>query len=412
MAKKTRTNNNRTTLTMVLSIIILGVAILGALNVIDTTSLDDALEPYLGVRIFMTEPRPPEMLDTGGDSTGSYFGDSGTVFNDVVSSGPWWSVYFTSPGNPENFIANELVARINAAKNSIHIAAFEFDLEQVAEALIAAEKRGVEVLWVTDDEYGIEADQDDGLDLFDKMKSAGVGVRDDQRGGLMHNKFFIFDQEVVWTGSTNITSNGTLLNNNNVVAIDSRELAAIYEREFQEMWSEGQFGPSSPSTADLQNVKIDDSLILVRFAPEDEVANLLADLLGKARTEVRFLAFSFTDDDMGGTLLQKSRSGVNVAGIFETRGSETQYSEFSLLYCAGVPVRQDGNPRTMHHKVFIIDRQIVVTGSYNFSSNADNSNDENLIIIDNSEIANQYLQEFDRLWAESLLPAQTEISCP
>jgi phosphatidylserine/phosphatidylglycerophosphate/cardiolipin synthase-like enzyme len=62
--------------------------------------------------------------------------------------------------------------------------------------------------------------------------------------------------------------------------------------------------------------------------------------------------------------------------------------------------------------VLIIDRQIVVTGSYNFSVNADTSNDENVIMIDNSQIAAEYLKEFDRLWAESQLPDQDEVNCP
>jgi len=412
MARKTNSGISRSKFAVILSIIILLIAFLGAFGLIDTVALDNALEPYLGVRIFMTEPDLGETIDSGSGSIGSLTGGSNFQISQSTHIGPWWSVFFTTPGIEDNHIENQLIARINAATSSIHIASFEFDLEPVAEALIAARKRGVEVQWVTDDEYGIQADEEDGLNLFEKMKDAGIGVKDDQRGALMHNKFWIFDQSVVWTGSTNITSNGTLLNNNNVIVVESPELAAIYEREFQEMWKDNEFGPRSPSTVDQQNVKIEDTLILVRFAAEDDVANLLAELLAKSQSEIRFMAFSFTDDDMGGTILQKAKNGVNVAGIFEQRGSETEYSEFSLLYCAGVSVRLDGNPRTMHHKVLVIDRQIVVTGSFNFTSNADNSNDENVIIIENSEIAAEYLQEFERLWKVSQLPQQADISCP
>lgn len=412
MAKKTSSGLSRSKITIILSITIFVIALLGAFNIIDTVALDDALEPFLGVRIFLTEPEPPAMADNGSASSELMPGGSVVPISEASKTGAWWSVYFTTPGNDINYIEEQLIARIDDATTSIHIASFEFDLENVAEALIAAQQRGVEIQWVTDDEYGIEADEEEGHDLFAKMEDAGIGVKDDRRSGLMHNKFWIFDQSVVWTGSTNITHNGTLLNNNNVLVLQSTELAAIYEREFQEMWSGDAFGPKSPSTSDQQNVRVDDTLVLVRFAAEDDVANLLAELLAKAQSEIRFMTFSFTDDDMGGTILQRSRSGVDVAGIFEERGSETEYSEFSLLYCAGLPVRQDGNPRTMHHKVIIIDRQIVVTGSFNFSGNADNSNDENVIIIDNREIAGEYLREFGRLWAESQPSEQTEILCP
>ena len=83
----------------------------------------------------------------------------------------------------------------------------------------------------------------------------------------------------------------------------------------------------------------------------------------------------------------------------------------TALYCAGLPVRQDGNPRTFHHKVLIIDDQAVVTGSFNFSANADESNDENVIIVSNSDVAAQYLQEFQRRWAEATEPDKADIKC-
>ena len=110
-------------------------------------------------------------------------------------------------------------------------------------------------------------------------------------------------------------------------------------------------------------------------------------------------------------MLARAKRGVDVRGIFETRGSETAYSELSRLYCAGVPVRQDGNPRTFHHKVIVIDEQTVVTGSFNFSANADESNDENVIVITNGDVATRYLQEFERRWAEASEPQKADIDC-
>jgi len=55
----------------------------------------------------------------------------------------------------------------------------------------------------------------------------------------------------------------------------------------------------------------------------------------------------------------------------------------------------------LHDKVIIIDNAIVATGSFNYSSNADESNEENLVIVDNPEIAALYLQEFDKLWNQT-----------
>ncbi|MGD9100499.1 MAG: phospholipase D-like domain-containing protein, partial [Anaerolineae bacterium] len=329
-----------------------------------------------------------------------------------------WQVHFTDPPNlndPNNLsgsIAEKLIDYINGAQSSIHIASFEFNLTPVAEALIGAYERGVEVQWVTDDEHGIEADEEEGHGQFAMLEKAGIPVHDDERGALMHNKFWIFDGQTVWTGSTNITVNGIFKNNNNVIVIESPALAAIYEREFDEMWNGKEFGPRSSSTVDDQAVTVDGTSVQVLFAAEDEVAERLVPLIEGAQNSIRFMAFSFTHDDIGAAVLARAQAGVDVMGIFETRGSETEYSELPALYCAGVPVRQDGNPRTFHHKAFVIDEKTVITGSFNFSKNADDSNDENVVIVTHGDIAAQYLQEFERRWAEAGEPDAADMNCP
>lgn len=361
-------------------------------------------------------------LRTGSDLLGLFTQVTATPTRENVplaivgSGGDWWQVYFTGPAganasdNLAGSPAEKLIERINSAQSTIHIAAFEFNLTPVAEALIAAHQRGVEVLWVTDDENGLDADQEEGHGQFAMLKKAGIEVRDDGRGALMHNKFWIFDRKTVWTGSTNITVNGMLHNNNNVIVIESLELADIYEREFAEMWA-GKFGPTSPSTLDDQTLTIDGTPIQVLFAPEDEVASHLVPLIEQAQKSIRFMAFSFTHPGLGDAVLARAAAGVDVRGIFETRGSETKYSELPALYCAHVPVRQDGNSATFHHKVFVIDDKTVITGSFNFSDNADQSNDENVIIVTHNGIAAQYLQEFERRWAEANEPDPADMGC-
>src|SRR5512145_366618 len=211
---------------------------------------------------------------TGRDPIGIFGTENATpVANaptSVNASGTWWEVYFTDPVNlndPSNWqssVAGRLIEKINAAQSSIHIASFEFDLTPVAAALIAAKQRGVDVRWVTDDENGLEADSEPGHGQFEMLQDAGIEVRSDERSALMHNKFWIFDGQIVWTGSTNITESGIFKQDNNAIVIQSPELAAIYEREFQEMW-DGEFGPKSPSQLENQAVMINDSGIAVIF---------------------------------------------------------------------------------------------------------------------------------------------------
>ena len=336
-----------------------------------------------------------------------------------VSSGSsdWWEVYFADPvniNNPDNWqnsIEARLIDKINAAQKSIHIASFEFDLTPVAEALIAAQERGVDVRWVTDDEHGLEADEEPGHGQFAMLEDAGIEVKDDGRSALMHNKFWIFDGEAVWTGSTNITVNGIFKQNNNVIYIRSMRLAAIYEAEFQEMWN-GEFGPRSPSQLSDQSINVNGTPVQVIFTSEDgALEQAIIPIVETAQKSIRFLAFSFTDYPLAEAMINRANDGVDVAGVFEKVGSETEFAELRTLHCAGVPVRQDGNPSFLHHKLIVVDDRIVITGSLNFSTSAEESNDENVIIVDNPDIAKLYVQEFDRVWTQGSDPDPAEIKC-
>jgi phosphatidylserine/phosphatidylglycerophosphate/cardiolipin synthase-like enzyme len=337
---------------------------------------------------------------------------------DAPSSGGWWDVYFTDPltvndpANWQNSIEGRLIDRINAAQTSIHIASFEFDLTPVADALIAAHNRGVDVRWVTDDENGLLADEEPDHGQFAMLQNAGIEVRSDDRSALMHNKFWIFDGEVVWTGSTNITSNGIFVQDNNTIVIHSPELAVIYEREFQEMW-DGKFGPKSPSQLRDQSTVVSGTPINVIFTSEDKaLEQAIIPLVKDATSKIRFLAFSFTDYPLAEAMINRTQNGVDVAGVFDKTQSGGQGAEIGTLFCAQVPVRVDGNPQFMHNKIIVVDERYVITGSLNFSTNAEESNDENVIIIDNPEIAGLYMADFERVWNQATPPEPGKITCP
>jgi len=335
----------------------------------------------------------------------------------VPTQQEWWRVYFTDPltvndpNNYSNSIEQRLIEFINVSQKSVHIASFEFDLTPVAEALIAAHNRGVDVRWVTDNEYGLDADTEPGNGQFAMLQNAGIEVRADNRTALMHNKFWIFDGAVLWTGSTNITKNGIFVQDNNAIAFQSPELATIYEREFQEMW-DGKFGPKSPSQLADQSVVINGTPIQVIFTSEDPaLETAIIPLVKSATTSIRFLAFSFTDYPLAKAMIDRAQQGVDVAGVMDKTQSGGEGAELGTLFCAGVPVRQDGNPQFMHNKIIIVDSRYVVTGSLNFSTSAETSNDENVIIIDNPDIARLYLQDFERVYSQGTAPDPAKITC-
>lgn len=323
----------------------------------------------------------------------------------------FWQVYFTAPSgsrDPASYVGGidlALVEAINNVQSTLDIAAYEFNNPAITEAVIAARQRGVRVRVVTDNEDGLEDDKT----TLHQLQAAGIPIATDTRTALMHDKFMILDGTTVVTGSWNFTVNDTYRNNNNTLFLRSQDAVADYQAEFNEMFIEGRFGPTSPRNTLSPAFTLDGIPVQLFMGPEDDPMPGMVNAVSQAQHSVRFMAFSFTHADLRDTLLELAERGVSVEGIFETTGSTTQFAALPPLFCAGLDVRQDGNPFVMHHKVFIIDETTVALGSFNFSNNAADSNDENLIIISDPLLASQYLTEFNRRWQEAVIP--TGIAC-
>lgn len=317
--------------------------------------------------------------------------------------GGWYEVYFTDPGNSFSSQLNggvdgPLVEAINAARQTVDVAVYSLSLNGVRTALIAAHQRGVAVRVVMESE---NMDRSDPQKLID----AGVPVVGDRREGLMHNKFVVIDRSEVWTGSMNFTDSGAYADNNNLVRIRSTQLAENYTTEFEEMFLADVYGPEQGAETPNQVVRVNGTRMDNYFSPDDGTAQRITELLNTASESIYFLAYSFTNDEFGQTLIRKSGGGLEVSGVMdEEQVSSNQGTEFDPFSQAGIDVRLDGNPGLMHHKVFIIDEKVVILGSYNFSRNAETTNDENSLIIFSPEIAELFLQEFLRIYSQAKNP--------
>ncbi len=332
---------------------------------------------------------------------------------DVPAATPtseWYSIYFTDPDAPTaNTLRGgpdqELADTIDAARLSVDVAAYDLDLWSLRDALQAAHRRGVTVRMVTDSEYLSNPE-------VQALVEAGIEVLGDRRESLMHNKFVVIDRLEVWTGSMNFTINGAYRNDNNLLRMRSSRMAENFTREFEEMFLQDQFGLSGAPATPYPSVTVEGTQVEVFFSPEDDTADRLVELVQSAQRSVRFMAFSFTSDPLASALHAAIQRGVSVQGVMERDQVASNIgSEYDFLRRAGIDVRLDGNSRSMHHKVLIIDDQIVVTGSYNFSANAEDSNDENLLVLHSAQIADQYLAEYERVIAKAQ-PAQTHRAEP
>jgi phosphatidylserine/phosphatidylglycerophosphate/cardiolipin synthase-like enzyme len=305
----------------------------------------------------------------------------------------WYELFFTAPQAQPQWkggLDEVLAADIDQARSAVDVAAFELDLQSVTDALVRAHQRGIRVRLVLDgDNLGLDQPQD--------LLAAGVPIVEDGRSALMHNKFLIIDGLITWTGSWNLTDTGTYRNNNHAIRMVSREMGTNYTAEFEEMFLDGSFGAQSPSETPHRHLTLDGTLVETYFAPEDEVMSQVIQAVSRAEGSIRFMAYSFTDDALGNAILGRAAAGVLVEGLFESRGANSEYSQFAALKEAGLPVWRDGNPALMHHKAIVIDAHTVILGSFNFTGSADQQNDENLLVIHDREVAAQFLAEFGRL---------------
>ncbi len=312
----------------------------------------------------------------------------------------------------------QLLSLMEGARESLLGAFYEFRDLRIAKGLLEAHRRGVEVRIYGESDhrqdfrrYLVAASLGQTREpprvppalLRERVRPssagceeiAGIPVCYDEREGFMHHKFLVVDGEKVWTGSTNMTWNAFAQNNENSLLLPSPTLAAGYAREFRALFGGRKEGLGQPVAFALEGVEG-----TAYFSPQggEAARRALLEAVRGARREVLVAAFVLTDPEVVEALKQAHRRGIAVKVLLETRNLANSRDKELLL--AGVPVRGDGNPYTLHHKVMVLDGEQVVTGSYNFSARAWRVNNENLLVLKGSALGERYRKEVLRLWEE------------
>lgn len=318
-------------------------------------------------------------------------------------------------------LTNKLIERINNSKYSIDAAIYNISGTvgaTVASALVNAKNRGVKVRVVAEYDSRNNAP-------FSTLITNGIPVLYDFSGandgtGLMHNKFFVFDYRGgkpdsiwVWTGSWNPTDLGTNDDRQNVIEIQDVALAATYTREFEEMFGSSTETPNANNARfgarKLNNTPhkfyIAGKYLECYFSPSDKTSKAIAKTLGKAQHSINVGMLTFTWKEFADTLISKKNLSKKVRVIMDNK-TDTG-NQYTYLLDNGVDVRLKGGTGLFHHKYAIIDAEpfgyqsYLITGSHNWSSSAENRNDENTIIIKDNRVANLYLQEFAARYYEA-----------
>ncbi|WP_373530737.1 DUF655 domain-containing protein [Nostoc sp.] len=380
-------------------------------------------------------------------------------------------------------LEKQIVDAITDAKSTVDVAVQELRLPRVAQALVDRQKAGVKVRIILENIYSrpwssltsaevakldkreqeryqefrkfIDINQDNQLspaeinqrDALMVLQNAKLPWIDDQADGsagssLMHHKFVIVDDRTVIITSANFTLSDTsgdftnsssLGNANNLLQIDSPELASLFTEEFNIMWGDGpggepdsQFGLQKPMRLPKQ-ITLGNTQITVQFSPTSPTqpwSNSSNGLIGKtldsATKSINMALFVFSEQRLADILEKRHQQSVEIRALIEPQFAYRPYSELldmmgvalsnkckyeldnhpwsNPITTVGVPVLPKGD--LLHHKFGVIDSQTVITGSHNWSDAANNGNDETLIVIESPIVAAHYVREFARLYAK------------
>jgi phospholipase D len=132
----------------------------------------------------------------------------------------------------------------------------------------------------------------------------------------------------------------------------------------------------------------------VCFTPPSGCGALIAQQVAEAEESIYVQAFDFTSSHIANELIKAKQRGVKVKMLFDRNNKNNANSEMPKLLAAGIEIGIESIPGYAHNKVMIIDHKKVITGSFNFTRGADHKNAENVVLIEDPKIANQYLQNW------------------
>ncbi|MEM7544539.1 MAG: phospholipase D-like domain-containing protein [Pseudomonadota bacterium] len=303
-------------------------------------------------------------------------------------------------------LEDAIVDFIDGAQKRLDVAVQELENRRIAEALIRAEiERKVRVRLVLEADYlgGTrrpktveEAFESKGPQEANRLLAAAAmrataWVRSDFNPAIFHQKFMVRDGNAVLTGSTNFTPTGVGTdpkkggNLNHVMVVHSRKLALAYGREFREIAS-GNFGRHTDGRGDSPEViEVAGVIFKICFAPDHNPEMEIMKQMAKAKERVDFAIFTFSQSSgIDDAMKLAKRAGIEITGVMDGMQANQVWSASHGLFDAGINLRQvrrSGRVRKLHHKLMTFDDDAMVIGSFNYTKPANDTNDENIMVI-------------------------------
>jgi phosphatidylserine/phosphatidylglycerophosphate/cardiolipin synthase-like enzyme len=312
-----------------------------------------------------------------------------------------------------------LIERLREARSSADLAFYSLSGtvgSAVAAEILAAHNRGVEVRVIASGHSG------NVNPLIESLSNAGVPAVQSLGSNQHHNKFAVIDATSgsadgswVVTSSWNATDDGTFSQQQNMLEIQDLALARAYQLEFDQMWG-GPYGPFTASLARFSTRKAvvnpsvfwvgpDSVKVELYFSPQANTEAQINRSLSQAQQSIDLGLNLITRRQISNTMLARFGQGVVVRGVVGE--TNIQGSDFEYLSGWADVLAFPRSLGLLHHKYAIIDGENttpnsrVITGSHNWSANANFSNDENTLIVYSERVANAFFQEFAARYAEA-----------
>ena len=159
------------------------------------------------------------------------------------------------------------------------------------------------------------------------------------------------------------------------------------------LWLILLFGCSNTQATDIT---LNNTPTQVYFSPNGGCTDAIVKEIGKAKSEILVQAYSFTSKEIAKALVDAHKRGVHTEIILDKSNKSQKYSAADFTFNMGIPTLIDAEHAIAHNKIMIIDKETVITGSFNFTKAAEEKNAENLLILKNSELAKIYIDNWNK----------------
>lgn len=214
--------------------------------------------------------------------------------------------------------------------------------------------------------------------------------------GLMHNKLLSIDENVAWLGSCNFTRDSLLCHANLVAGISSESIAYAIEKKALAL-QENKNSKIAPISVQLPDQHLD-----FHFLPDDkQVLSKVLKLLQSAKKSVKVAMFTFTHNELIQQLIDLHRKGINVQIVLDNDSSrKTSKIALNRFKAEKMDVRTSMRSGLLHEKIAIIDDEILIGGSTNWTKAAFTANDEHLFILYN--VNSEQREKLATFWQTTL----------